>query len=208
MSRVASSAQWTSSSRSSIGDPDSASRTFLNSRSLLTPASSSTAAISSGKASRIGPSASAVVTLSQEPRRTATLATLARAAASVVLPTPASPPRNTSRPLPSSVSPSNPSSDARKPARSISTPAIKSRHPPEQPIPARSRSEGLAHAVQAADDAGGQRADAGHGHRDDVAVRQAERRGRHQAGPGGQHDAVGVDVGAHQVADEVVEPAA
>jgi hypothetical protein len=34
MSRVASSAQWTSSSRSSIGDPDSASRTFLNSRSL------------------------------------------------------------------------------------------------------------------------------------------------------------------------------
>ena len=61
MSRVASSAQWTSSSRSSIGDPDSASRTFLNSRSLLTPASSSTAAISLGRASRIGPSASAVV---------------------------------------------------------------------------------------------------------------------------------------------------
>src|SRR6185369_4995280 len=136
MSRVASSAQGTSSGRSSIGDPDSAPRTFLNSRSLLTPASSSTAVISSGKASRIGPSASAVVTLSQEPRRTATPAASARAAASVVLPTPASPPRNTSRPLPSSASPSNPSSDSRKPARSISTPAIKSRHPPEQPIPA------------------------------------------------------------------------
>ena len=70
MSRVASSAQWTSSSRSSIGDADSASRTCRNSRSLLTRSARSIAAASSGRASRMGPSASAVVTLSQEPRRT------------------------------------------------------------------------------------------------------------------------------------------
>ena len=46
------------------------SRTCRNRRSLLTPSARSIAAASSGRASRIGPSASAVVTLSQEPRRT------------------------------------------------------------------------------------------------------------------------------------------
>src|SRR5690349_18061525 len=66
-------------------------------------------------------------------------------------------------------------------------------------------SEGLSHAIQAADDVGSQRADTRHGYRDDVAVRQAERRGRHQAGTGRQHYAVGMDVGSHQVAGEIVE---
>ena len=74
----------------------------------------------------VGPSGSAVVTLSQLPRRTAgPSAASASAVASVVLPTPASPPRNTSRPLPPAASLSNPSSEARKLARSISTSVIK-----------------------------------------------------------------------------------
>src|SRR5215813_9686064 len=73
----------------------------------------------------MGPSGSAVVTLSQLPRRTAPSAASASAVASVVLPTPASPPRNTSRPPPSAASPSSPLSEARKPPRSISTSVIK-----------------------------------------------------------------------------------
>src|SRR5712691_7302722 len=47
-----------------------------------------------------------------------------------------------------------------------------------------------AHAVQAADYGGGQDADLGHSDADLVAVGQAERRGRHQAGTGRQHHAV------------------
>jgi hypothetical protein len=66
------------------------------------------------------------VTLSQPPRRTLGPSLVpASAMASVVLPTPASPPRNTSRPLPPAASASNPSSEARKFARSINTSVIK-----------------------------------------------------------------------------------
>src|SRR6266536_570054 len=130
-SKVASSAQWTSSSTSSVGGSDRMSRTCRNNRSLLTPASPSSISATSGSASTSGPSTSAIVTLSQQPRRT-TCASAAsmRAAASVVLPTPASPPRKTSRPLPPCASPSSPSSDARKSSRSISTSIIQPRCPP------------------------------------------------------------------------------
>ena len=101
-------------------------RISRNSRGRVAAVVTSMRSASSGSASMTGPSGAGVATLSQNPRRIVTSAPTLVASNPMRedLPTPASPPRSTSRPERVSASGTHSSSGARKGSRSTSTSPI------------------------------------------------------------------------------------